>query len=271
MSLKGKIVVITGASSGIGKAMAEEFARRGANLVLGARQYVALCELGQSLEKQHNIHAVAVQCDVTVEDDCKFLINQALVTYKRIDILINNAGISMRALFNDADITVLKRLMDVNFWGSVYCTKYALPQIVKNQGSVVGVSSIAGYKGLPGRTGYSASKFAMNGFLDSLRVENLKTGVHVMTACPGFTASNIRNTALTKDGSAQSESSMDENKMMSAEAVAKLIVDGVEARKRTIIMTTQGKLTVLLSKFFPSLLDKMVYNVFTKEKDPLLK
>lgn len=92
-----------------------------------------------------------------------------------------------------------------------------------------------------------------------------------MTACPGFTASNIRNTALTKDGSEQSESSMDENKMMSAEAVAKLIVDGVEARKRTIIMTTQGKLTVLLSKFFPSLLDKMVYNVFAKEKDPLLK
>ncbi len=271
MSLKGKIVVITGASSGIGKAMAEEFARRGANLVLGARQYVALCELAQGLEKQYNIHAVAVQCDVTVEDDCKFLINQALVTYKSIDVLINNAGISMRALFNDADITVLKRLMDVNFWGTVYCTKYALPQIVKNQGSVVGVSSIAGYKGLPGRTGYSASKFAMNGFLDSIRVENLKTGVHVMTACPGFTASNIRNTALTKDGSEQSESSMDENKMMSAEAVAKLIVDGVEARKRTIIMTTQGKLTVLLSKFFPSLLDKMVYNVFAKEKDPLLK
>jgi len=254
MSLKGKIVVITGASSGIGKAMAEEFARRGANLVLGARQYVALCEIGQSLEKQYNIQAVAVQCDVTVEDDCKFLINQALLTFKRIDVLINNAGISMRALFNDADVTVLKRLMDVNFWGTVYCTKYALPQIVINKGSVVGVSSIAGYKGLPGRTGYSASKFAMNGFLDSLRVENLKNGVHIMTACPGFTASNIRNTALTKDGSQQSESSMDENKMMSAEAVAKLIVDGVEARKRTIIMTFQGKLTV-----------------FAKEKDPLLK
>lgn len=271
MSLKGKIVVITGASSGIGKAMAEEFARQGANLVLGARQYVALCELGQQLEQQYNIQAVAVQCDVAVEEDCRHLIGQALVTYKRVDILVNNAGISMRALFNDADVTVLKRLMDVNFWGTVYCTKYALPQIVKNQGSVVGVSSIAGYKGLPGRTGYSASKFAMNGFLDSLRVENLKNGVHVMTACPGFTASNIRNTALTKDGSQQSESSMDENKMMSAETVAKLIVDGVITRKRTIIMTFQGKLTVLLSKFLPSFLDKMVYNVFAKEKDPLLK
>ncbi|WP_448698899.1 SDR family oxidoreductase [Mucilaginibacter sp. AW1-3] len=271
MSLKGKVVIITGASSGIGRAMAVEFAKRGANLILGARQYVALCELGQHLEGLYNVKAIAVQCDVTSEEECRFLINQALVTFKTIDVLINNAGISMRALFKDADVTVLKRLMDVNFWGTVYCTKYALPQITKNKGSIVGVSSIAGYKGLPGRTGYSASKFAMNGFLDSLREENLKTGVHVMTACPGFTSSNIRNTALTADGSEQSESSMNEQKMMSAEAVAKLIADGIETRKRTIIMTTQGKLTVLLSKFFPAMLDKMVYKVFTKERDPLLR
>jgi len=271
MNFKGKIVIITGASSGIGKAMAHEFARRGANLVLAARQYVALCEIADNLEKEYSIQAVAVQCDVSVEEDCKHLIDQALLTFKKVDILINNAGISMRALFKDADISVLKKLMDVNFWGTVYCTKYAMPHILKTQGSIVGVSSIAGYKGLPGRTGYSASKFAMNGFLDSLRVENLKTGVHVMTACPGFTASNIRNTALTKDGSQQSESSMDEDKMMSAEEVAKIIADGVEGRKRTLIMTGQGKLTVLLTKLLPSFLDGMVYNVFAKEKDALLK
>jgi short-subunit dehydrogenase len=161
--------------------------------------------------------------------------------------------------------------MDVNFWGTVYCTKYAFPEIEKTQGSVVGISSIAGFKGLPGRTGYSASKFAMNGFLDSLRVENLKTGVHVLTACPGFTASNIRNTALAKDGSQQGESSMNEEKMMTAETVAKLIADGIENRARTLIMTGQGKLTVALNKFLPGLLDKLVYNVFTKEKNPLLK
>ena len=161
--------------------------------------------------------------------------------------------------------------MDVNFWGTVYCTKYALPEILKNKGSIVGVSSIAGYKGLPGRTGYSASKFAMNGFLDSLRVENLKTGVHVLTACPGFTASNIRNTALAKDGSQQGESSMDENKMMTSDEVATIILDGVENRARTLIMTGQGKLTVTLSKFLPAFLDKMVYNVFSKEKNPLLR
>ncbi|RKR83110.1 short-subunit dehydrogenase [Mucilaginibacter gracilis] len=271
MSFNNKVVIITGASSGIGKALATEFAARGANLILAARQYVTLCEIAQSLQQQYNIKAVAVQCDVSVEEDCKLLIKQTMATFGRIDVLINNAGISMRALFNDADLAVLKKLMDVNFWGTVYCTKYALPQIISTKGSVVGVSSIAGYKGLPGRTGYSASKFAMNGFLDSLRIENLKTGVHVMTACPGFTASNIRNTALAKDGSQQGESSMDESKMMTSEEVAKLIANGVESRKRTLILTFQGKLTVFLSKILPSFLDKMVYNVFAKEKDPLLK
>ena len=271
MGWNDKVVIITGASSGIGKALAIEFASRGANLVLAARQYVALCELTESLIKQYNIQAVAVQCDVSNEEDCSYLIKQTILTFNRIDVLVNNAGISMRALFKDVDIKVLKTLMDVNLWGTVYCTKYALPHIQKTQGSIVGVSSIAGYKGLPGRTGYSASKFAMNGFLDALRIENLKTGVHVLTACPGFTASNIRNTALAKDGSQQGESTLEEDKMMTAEEVAKRIVDGVESRSRALIMTRQGKLTVAISKFFPAWLDKLVYKTFAKEKDALLK
>jgi short-subunit dehydrogenase len=271
MKLNNKTIIITGASSGIGKALAEEFASRGANLVLGARQYVTLCQIAQTLEQQYNIKAVAVQCDVSVESECEHLIKQAILTFGQIDVLVNNAGISMRALFKDADVHVLKTLMDVNFWGTVYCTKYALPEILKTKGSVVGVSSIAGYKGLPGRSGYSASKFAMNGFLDALRVENLKTGVHIMTACPGFTASNIRNTALNKDGNQQGESTLHEEKMMTAGEVAKIIANGVESRERTLIMTGQGKLTVFLSKLIPGVLDKLVYNVFAKEKDALLK
>src|SRR5476651_933242 len=173
MKLNSKTVIITGASSGIGKSLAYEFASRGANLVLGARQYVTLCQIGGELEKEFSIKAVAVTCDVSVEADCAALIKQALTTFGKIDVLINNAGISMRALFNDVDLGVLKTLMDVNFWGMVYCTKYALPEILKTKGSIVGVSSIDGYKGLPGRTGYSTSKFAMNGFLDTLRIENL--------------------------------------------------------------------------------------------------
>lgn len=271
MNLKNKVVIITGASSGIGKALAEEFAKRGANIVLGARQYVRLCEITEAIRKQYNVRTLAVQIDVTREEDCQNLINQAVYTMGGVDILVNNAGISMRALFNDLNLDVLKQVMDINFWGTVYCTKYALPELLKTQGTVVGVSSIAGYKGLPGRTGYSASKFAMNGFLESLRVENLKTGLHVMTACPGFTASNIRNVALNQSAVPQGETSMDEGKMMTAEEVAAHIVNGVIKKKRDLILTGQGKLTVFLQKFFPSLLDKLVYNHFTKEKDPLIK
>jgi short-subunit dehydrogenase len=271
MDLKNKTVIITGASSGIGKACAEEFARKGANLVLGARQYVTLCEITQDLENRYGIKAVAVQCDVSKENECEELISQAVLTFNRIDVLVNNAGISMRALFKDLDLVVIRNLMDVNFWGSVYCTKYALPHLLKTQGSVVGVSSIAGFHGLPGRTGYSASKFALNGFLEALRIENLKTGLHVMLAAPGFTTSNIRNTALVKDGSVQGESSMDEGKMMSSEKVAEIIVDGVIQRKRRLIMTGQGNLTVALSKFLPGFLDRMIYKHFSKEKDPLIR
>ena len=271
MNLANKVIIITGASSGIGKSLAIEFAKRGANLVLGARQFVNLCTLTQQIEQQYKVRAIAVQCDVTVQEDCELLIKQALVTFNHIDILVNNAGISMRALFNDTDVDVLKSVMDVNFWGTVYCTKYALPHILKSQGSIVGVSSIAGYKGLPGRTGYSASKFAMNGFLDALRIENLKTGVHIMIACPGFTASNIRNTALDKNGREQRESTLDEQNMMTNEKIAKIIADGIENRSRTLIMTGEGKLTVLIGKLFPALLDRLVYNKMKKERNSLLK
>jgi short-subunit dehydrogenase len=271
MNFKNKTVVITGASSGIGKACAEELASQGANLVLGARQYVTLCEITADLESRFGIKAVAVQCDVSQEEDCEHLIKQAILTFNRIDVLINNAGISMRALFNDLDLKVIRNLMDINFWGTVYCTKYALPKLLESGGSVVGVSSIAGYRGLPGRTGYSASKFAMNGFLEALRVENLKTGLHVMVAAPGFTASNIRNTALAKDGSQQGESSLDEGKMMTAPEVAKIIADGIAKRRRTLIMTSQGKLAVLMNKLLPAWVDKKVFELFAREKDPLIK
>jgi short-subunit dehydrogenase len=270
MNFKNKVVLITGASSGIGKACAEEFARQGANLVLAARQYVTLCEITADLEKRYGIRAIAVQADVSVEEDCAFIVKQALITFNQVDVLVNNAGISMRALFNDLDLSVLKNLMDVNFWGMVYCTKYALPEILKTKGTIVGVSSIAGYRGLPGRTGYSASKFAMNGFLESLRTELLKTGVNVMVACPGFTASNVRFAALSKDGTAHGETSMEEGEMMTAEQVALNIVNGVAARKRTLLMTRQGKLTVWMNKLLPGIVDGLVFKHFTKEKNALI-
>ncbi len=270
-ALHSKTVVITGASSGIGLACAEAFARQGANLVLGARRYVDLCSIAQTLEATHGIRAVAVPCDVAQESDCRTLMQQAVITFGGIDVLVNNAGISMRALFADLDVSVLRRLMDVNFWGTVYCTKYGLSELLRSGGSVVAVSSIAGYRGLPGRTGYSASKFAIHGFMESLRVENLRTGLHVMVACPGFTASNIRQTALDATGDAHGETSMDEEKMMTAKDVAERIVQGVIRRKRTLVMTRQGKLAVLMNKLMPAWVDKQVYKLFAKEKNPLVK
>lgn len=269
-SFQNKTVIITGASSGIGRACAVEFASKGANIVLAARQYQSLVELGRELERKYHIRSYSVQCDVSKEEDCKHLIDQTIKEFSGIDLLINNAGISMRALFKDLDLNVLKTLMDVNFWGTVYCTKYALPSLLSSKGSIVSISSIAGYRGLPGRTGYSASKFAMNGFMESLRVENLKTGLHVMVACPGFTASNIRNTALDTSGNQHGETSMDEDKMMTAEEVAQLISNGVRKRKRTVIMTQKGKLAVLMNKILPSWVDKQVFKLFAKEKNPLI-
>jgi short-subunit dehydrogenase len=268
--MKDKVVIITGASSGIGKALAEKFAEFDANLVLAARNTEALEKIAKNLLNKKTTFLI-VKTDVSKESDCKNLIDQTLKKFGRIDILVNNAGISMRALFESADLLVLRQLMDVNFWGTVYCTKYALPYLLKENGSVVGVSSIAGYKGLPGRSGYSASKFAMQGFLEVLRIENMKKGLHVLIACPGFTASNIRNSALAADGTPQGESPRDEAKMMTAEEVAIKIIQAIQKRKHTVIMTMQGKMTVFLNKFFPKMMDRLVYKHMAKEQNSPFK
>lgn len=267
--LKDKVVIITGASSGIGLAAAREFAAEGAKLVLAARNSDRLKEIETELSLITEV--LPVKADVSIEEDCINLIEHAVARFGRIDILVNNAGISMRAMFKDLDLNVIRRLMDVNFWGTVYCTKYALPHILKTEGSVVGVISIAGFKGLPARTGYSASKFAIYGFLDTLRVEHLKDNLHVMIFAPGFTASNIRESALVADGSHQGETPRDENKMMTAQECAKHLIKGIKKRKAQVILTFIGKLTVLLNKFFPRLVDRLEYDYMKKEPNSPLK
>lgn len=262
--MKNKIVIVTGASYGIGKATALRFAQKGAHLVLAARSVAKLNILSEQLTP-FGVEVLIVPTDVSKEVDCKNLMDKALEKFGRIDVLVNNAGISMRASFADIELDVLKKVMDVNFWGTVFCTRYAMGSILKSKGSIVGVSSIAGYKGLPGRTGYSSSKFAMHGFLESVRIENLKKGIHVLIACPGFTASNIRNTALDANGSVQGETPRDEQKMMQPEEVASAIVTAVEKRKDRLTLTTNGKLTVFLNKFFPKMVDKLVFNHMSKE------
>ncbi|HRO42856.1 MAG TPA: SDR family oxidoreductase [Flavipsychrobacter sp.] len=266
-TFQNKVIAITGASSGIGKALATEALKRGGKLALCARNLNKLQEVFSDSE-----NVLCVKADVSKEEDCKSFIETVIAKWGRIDVLINNAGITMRALFEDAELSVIRELMDINFWGTVYCTKYALPYIRQNKGTIIGVSSIAGYRGLPARTGYSASKFAMQGFMEALRTELLHTGVHVMWVCPGFTSSNIRNVARNAHGSTQKETPLDESKLMSAEECAGIILNAASKRKRTVVMTTQGKLTVWLSKLFPAFLDRLVYKHFLKEPgSPLLK
>ncbi len=264
--MKDKVVVITGGTSGIGKALAHEFGSRGSSIFITGRNQEALDETIAGLRK-NGITAAGMTADVSVEEDNKRMAEQAIGEFGKIDILINNAGISMRAIFSEVDLDVVKKVMDINFYGVLYATKYCLPSITRNRGSVIGVSSIAGFRGLPGRIGYSASKFALQGFLEVLRTEMLKTGVHVLTACPGFTASNIRKRSLTADGSVQGESPRAEEKMMTAEECARHIYKATLKRKKYLILTTQGKLTVFLNKWFPGFMDKMVYNVMAKEAD----
>lgn len=177
----------------------------------------------------------------------------------------------MRAAFDDVDLKVLHQLMNVNFWGTVYCTKYALPYLVDARGSLVGVSSVAGFHGLPGRTGYSASKFAIHGFLETVRIENLKRGLHVMIIAPGFTSTEIRKHALVADGTEQGESPRNEEKLVSPDFVAKWVLKGIRKKKRNKLLTWDGKLTALFQRILPSLVDWVYYIEMSREPQSPLK
>lgn len=262
--MHGKVVVITGGSDGIGKSLVELYLNSGAKVATCARNYQKLYQLQAAhTGKPLFIHTT----DVSKEIDCKGFIDAVIKEFGTIDILINNAGVSMRALVQDVDLDTIRRVMDINFWGTVYCTKFALDHIIKNKGTIVGVSSIAGYRGLPGRSGYSASKYAVNGWLEALRTELLESGTNVMWVCPGFTSSNIRNAALNSKGESQGESPMDEGAMMSSDECAQHIATAIQKRKRTLVLTFTGKRAVFMNKFFPSLADKLVRKFFFKNNE----
>jgi short-subunit dehydrogenase len=267
--LRNKVVVITGASSGIGLALALQALEEGAFVAVCARNCTSLIEANSKEIEEGRFLVMSV--DVSDEIACKQFIDAVINKWQKIDVLINNAGISMRSLLAETEISVLKELMNINFWGTVYCTKYALESIKAQKGVIVGVSSIAGYRGLPGRTGYSASKFAMQGFLESLRTELLHSGAHVMWVSPGFTASNIRNVSRMGNGSVQGETPLEESKLMSASTCASLIYKAIHKRKRVLIIGMLGMFTVWLNKLLPSVADKLVYNHFKKEPGSPLK
>jgi short-subunit dehydrogenase len=257
-----KVVIVTGGTDGIGKALVDALLSMGAKIATCSRNHDKLYQL-QSEYASSPLHTMV--CDVSAENDCRRFIETTLKVYGHIDILINNAGISMRALLKDASIEVIRKVMDTNFFGTVYCTKYALPSIIESRGTIVGISSIAGYRGLPGRSGYSASKFALQGWLEAIKIELMSDKVHVMWVCPGFTTSNIRSAALNKEGNAQGESPMDEGKMMPAAECARHILNAVKKKKRTLVLTFQGKETIFLNRFFPKLADRLVRNFYFKK------
>jgi short-subunit dehydrogenase len=261
-NFQDKIVVITGGSDGIGKALVEQFLALGAKVATCARNANKLALLEQ---ENSSSNLLTAQVDVSKQLETEAFIKQVVDNWGRIDILINNEGISMRALVSEVSVQTLQNVMDINFWGTVYCTKAALPSISQNKGVIVGVSSIAGYRGLPGRSGYSASKFALNGWLESLKTELYGSGTHVMWVCPGFTSSNIRNAALDKNAQAQGESPMDEAAMMSSEVCATHIIHAIEKRKRSLVLTFTGKRTVFMNKYFPAWADKLVHHFFFKD------
>lgn len=258
---QNKTVLVTGGSDGIGKALVAQLLEAGAWVATCGRTPEKVAQLQQQFAGKPLLAEVV---DVTGEANCQKWIEATVTRFGGIDILINNAGISMRALFAEVELDTLRRLMDVNFWGVVYCTKFALPYIQKSRGAIVAISSIAGYRGLPGRVGYSASKFALNGFMEALRTELLPDGINVLWASPGFTASNIRKAALTKNGKPQGETPLEEEKLMTAEECATRILLAIAHKKRTLVMTAADKRTILVSKFLPALADKLVHKFFFK-------
>ncbi|MGI4886916.1 MAG: SDR family oxidoreductase [Janthinobacterium lividum] len=260
-----KTVLITGGTSGIGRACALAFGRAGYAVAVTGRDAARLADTAGALAAAGIAH-LTVQADVGDAAAAARAVAAAVARFGGLDVLINNAGLSMRAKFADVDVKVLEQLMQTNFFGTVYTTKAALPHLLARKGTVVGISSIAGFRGLPGRTGYSASKFAMNGFLEALRTELLPAGVNVLTAAPGFTASNIRHAALVANGEPQNGTPRDEGQMMSSEEVADHLLHAVAQRRRTLVLTGQGKLTVFLNKWLPGLTDKLVLANFRKEE-----
>lgn len=271
MKVEGKVIIVTGASSGIGRACAAEFVSHGARVTLASRNAVALNELQQTVDAGGE-RTLVVATDVTDSEACRRMVDATLERFGQIDILMCNAGVSMRADFVDVDLSVMHRLMDVNYWGTVNCVKYALPHLLHARGMIVGISSVTGYIGLPGRSGYSASKFAMRGFLETLRTENYARGLKVLIVAPGFTASNVRRAALTADGTPQGQSPRREENMMSAERVARKIRRAMQRECRKVTFTFfNGKLAVFVNKWWPQLVESVARYEMRREPDSPVK
>ncbi len=265
-AFRENVVVITGASSGIGRAMALQLAGEGAWLVLAARDAQRLESVAAECRSRGG-RALVAPTDVSQESQCRSLIEQTVSAYGRIDTLVNNAGISMWTPFTEMqDLRPFEDIMRVNYFGSVYCTFYALPHLKQTRGRIVAVASLAGKSGIPTRSAYAASKHAMIGFFDTLRIELAGTGVSVTVACPDFVASEIRERAYGADGKPLGKSPVQETKVMTAETCASQIIAGAAARRRELIMSTRGKILLPFKFLLPSLVDRMAARAIRQGK-----
>jgi short-subunit dehydrogenase len=251
------VVIITGASSGIGRELAHQLADQGAWLCLAARGVERL-DAAVAECRERGGQALAVPTDVSQQAQCHNLIVQTVKEYGRIDTLVNNAGVSMWARFETVrDLSIFERMMQVNCLGSVYCTHYALPYLKQSRGRIVGISSLAGKAGVPTRSGYAASKHAMAGFFDSLRIELADYGISVTMIYPGFVATEVRQRAFNGQGEALGESPVHEGEVMTVETCARLILEAAAGRQRELVMTTRGRLGQWLKLIAPGLVDRI--------------
>ncbi|MBD1835233.1 SDR family oxidoreductase [Cyanobacteria bacterium FACHB-472] len=267
MSFANKTIILTGASAGIGQALALSLAQQGANLVLAARNQAALKETVAACTNQPGVaigagtapRAIALTTDVTQPEACQQLIEKALTAFGQIDILINNAGISMLTRFDEiTDLSIFEQVMQVNYLGAVYCTHYALPYLKASRGLLVAISSLCGKTAVPTRTGYVASKHAMQGFFDTLRIELRGTGVDVLVISPGFVATDIRQRALGANGQPLGQSPRDESKgNMLVDECVRQIIWAMEQRKREHLMTLKGKVIPWAKLIAPGFVDRI--------------
>lgn len=260
------VIIVTGASEGIGRALCLALAPQRPRLVLAARNEERLESLKAEVEAQ-GAQALVVPTDVTDEAACKALIDRAIAAYGQIDVLVNNAGGTMWTLMEELeDLTIYDRLMRLNYLGAVYCTYFALPHLKKSKGRIVGLSSVAGITGVPTRTAYSASKHAMFGFFDSLRIEVAPYGVSVTMAAPDYVLSEIHRRALGKDGKPLGSSPLQEDKIMTSGECARMIVEAMDKRQRLLLTSTRGKIGRWLKLIAPGLMDKIAAKAISDKK-----
>jgi len=255
--MKDNVVIVTGASKGIGAELARQMAARGARLALAARDREGLERVAAECAALGG-KAEVIVTDVSVEDDCRRLVERTVAAYGRIDTLVNNAGATMWARFEDiGDMAILERIMKVNYLGAVYCTHHALPHLKATRGRLVGIASLAGRTGVPTRTGYAASKHAMMGFFDSLRIELADAGVTVTMVCPGFVSTGIRENATGPDGRPIQVSPVKEGEVMGVEDCARMTLKAIAGRRRELVMTARGRIGLFLKLVAPGLVDRI--------------